>query len=157
MLFFRSVSVTPLLCAGVDNHTCIQSRAKSSLGWRAPLQCDHWRLHFSLQAPPCNRVPWCYSIYRKRHLVQGRHLLTLSSIAGPSMRMVFSCSSQLFVLLGCAGRSKKACSRQLPFAFGQDALSLHTNVLRPFRAGCSTRNRGIFRSRPRLSNKKFGV
>lgn len=29
-LLFRSVSMTPLLCAGAGNHTCVQSRAKST-------------------------------------------------------------------------------------------------------------------------------
>lgn len=58
-------SILPFLCAGVGNHTYTLSQAKSSLSWRALLQGDAWRPHFTLQAHPAQGTEMPQHIWQK--------------------------------------------------------------------------------------------
>ena len=156
MLLFRSVSTTPLLCVGVGNHACIQhSKIQPRLESNVPRQLPeatfqlagptpHWgtvMLQHIWQMPPCLGMTLTFFILCSWS-VHEIGLLLLQ----PTLRW-----------FGVRWEKQEGMLVALAFAFGQDALSLHTDTLRPFRIGSSTRNRGIFWSKRRLSNKKFGV
>lgn len=140
-LLFRSVSMTPLLCCRCWQPHLHTKQGKIYLGWRATLQGDHWRLHFS-SYPALGHCDATEFMENTILLKEGTFFILRNWSVHE--KMVLSCSSQLFVHLGCAGRSNKACSWLLLFASGQDAFFLHTDTLYPFQAGPNTRNRRTF-------------
>lgn len=81
-LLFRSVSMTPLLCAGAGNHTCIQSRAKSTY---AGEQCSKviTRGHISARIPHWGIV-MLQNLWKT--LSCSKKILSLSFKTGLSMR-----------------------------------------------------------------------